>query len=338
MRILVSFKPKEKYDRFEGARLRKTIKGALELSNTPYTDDIKDVYDIAHFISYQDEALIDRVLAQKIPVVFSALYCENDMKCSLTTYTKVGKETKLAIKKEALRVLNKVNVVLTPNEKCRTFLIDNGIKTRIEIVPAAVNITRFGFLPEVEKSIFYHYYQENPDKELAVALGRFDNLNGVNAFIKAAKLNPDVLFYYFAQDALKLSTLIKTMTKSVPSNLKFKKIPTDDVYRSALVNAKTYVYCGYDIIGAVSLLEAMASKNEIIVRKQELYDDLLIDGSTCHVGEFSETISTLIDDAVKGKLYPTTEKAFELAVTYGVDSLSKQLNEIYSNLLTKTEE
>ena len=338
MRVLVSFKPKEKYDHFEGARLRKSIKGALELSNTPYTDDEKDVYDIAHFISYKDEITIDRVLSQKIPVVFSALYCESDLKCALTTYKKVGKETKLVIKKEALKVLNKVNVVLTPNEKCKAFLIDNGVKTKIEIVPPAVNVARFGFLPEVEKSIFYHYYQENPDKELAVALGRFDNLNGVNAFIKAAKLNPDVLFYYFAQDAIKLSTMIRTMMKRVPSNLKFKKIPNDDVYRSALVNAKTYVYCGYDIIGAVSLMEAMASKNEIIVRKQELYDDLLIDGTTCHVGEFSETISTLIDDVIKGNLYPTAENAFKLAITYGIDSLSKQLNEIYSTLLNKTEE
>ena len=128
------------------------------------------------------------------------------------------------------------------------------------------------------------------------------------------------------------------MMKRVPSNLKFKKIPNDDVYRSALVNAKTYVYCGYDIIGAVSLMEAMASKNEIIVRKQELYDDLLIDGTTCHVGEFSETISTLIDDVIKGNLYPTAENAFKLAITYGIDSLSKQLNEIYSTLLNKTEE
>lgn len=338
MRVLVSFKPKEKYDHFEGARLRKSIKGALELSNTPYTDDEKDVYDIAHFISYKDEITIDRVLSQKIPVVFSALYCESDLKCALTTYKKVGKETKLVIKKEALKVLNKVNVVLTPNEKCKAFLIDNGVKTKIEIVPPAVNVARFGFLPEVEKSIFYHYYQENPDKELAVALGRFDNLNGINAFIKAAKLNPDVLFYYFAQDAIKLSTMIRTMMKRVPSNLKFKKIPNDDVYRSALVNAKTYVYCGYDIIGAVSLMEAMASKNEIIVRKQELYDDLLIDGTTCHVGEFSETISTLIDDVIKGNLYPTAENAFKLAITYGIDSLSKQLNEIYSTLLNKTEE
>ena len=109
-----------------------------------YTDDIKDVYDIAHFISYQDEALIDRVLAQKIPVVFSALYCENDMKCALTTYAKVGKETKLVIKKEALRVLNKVNVVLTPNENELGVVVDKELVTQEDYIQASKELINKG--------------------------------------------------------------------------------------------------------------------------------------------------------------------------------------------------
>ena len=46
MKVLVYFKPREKYDNFEGARLRKSIKGALEVSDIEDVSSDKEEYDI----------------------------------------------------------------------------------------------------------------------------------------------------------------------------------------------------------------------------------------------------------------------------------------------------
>ena len=54
MKVLVSFNPGKKIDNFEGVRLRKCIKGALEIASIPYTTYIGDEYDVAHFISPRD--------------------------------------------------------------------------------------------------------------------------------------------------------------------------------------------------------------------------------------------------------------------------------------------
>ena len=50
MKVLISFRVNHKFDNFEGARVRKSIKGALELNEQPYTTSNVDYYDIAHLI------------------------------------------------------------------------------------------------------------------------------------------------------------------------------------------------------------------------------------------------------------------------------------------------
>ena len=58
MKICVYFQPTIENDNFEGMRLRKNIKGALELHNIPYAKNLLDTYDIVHFMSLDDEAKI----------------------------------------------------------------------------------------------------------------------------------------------------------------------------------------------------------------------------------------------------------------------------------------
>ena len=61
----------------------------------------------------------------------------------------------------------------------------------------------------------------------------------------------------------------------------------------------------------MSMIDAMGAKCQIIARKQAVFSDLLLDGKTAYLGEFSETISALIRDYLNGKLKPTIEEAHE---------------------------
>ena len=75
MKILVSFQPNKKASDFEGVRLRKTIKGALEMVGIEYTTSIVDKYDVMHLISPDDENKENDAKENDIPVIVSALYC-----------------------------------------------------------------------------------------------------------------------------------------------------------------------------------------------------------------------------------------------------------------------
>ena len=72
MKVLVHFQPSPKFDNFEGARMRKTIKGALEMVETKYTSNLLDDYDVTHFISPEDEGRMNIAIERRKPVVVSA--------------------------------------------------------------------------------------------------------------------------------------------------------------------------------------------------------------------------------------------------------------------------
>ena len=335
MRVLVYFKPKTKFDNFEGARLRKTIKGALEINSIEYTSNEVDRYDIAHFISPNDEAKINACVESGIPVVMSALYCESDLEASYLEYETKKEVRSVTLSQKAIRVLNKVNLVLAPTLEAKQFLVDSGVTTPIEIVTPGVNLSRFNLLRDEEMDVFYRYYREERERKLVVSIGSYDNVDGVSAFIKTARLNPKLLFYYFAQRNIKLNHKYKSLIRKSPKNCHFVDIPEDDIYRSALINSTLFMYNGYDTVGIVSVLEAMAARSEIIVRNQPLFSNILINEKTCHIGQYSETLTAIACDYLDDKIYPTKEEAFKYAASQGLDVVGEQLKAVYDKLLKR---
>ena len=64
-------------------------------------------------------------------------------------------------------------------------------------------------------------------------------------------------------------------------------------------------------MGVISIEDAMAAKCQVIVRKQTTIPDILVDGETAYIAEFSETITSLIKDYIDGQLQPTVENAYK---------------------------
>lgn len=313
MKVLVSFEPKSKLDNFEGTRLRKTIKASLEMVGTKHTSNLLDDYDVAHFISFDDENKINEAKEKNIPVIISALYCEDDPAASYLDFKNKDGEKQITVKSKAVKVLNKADLVLVPTETSRNLLLDSGVTSDIQICVPGVGASRFDFKREDEKDIFFRYFGEERNKKIVLALGEYtENMDGVNAMIEAAKKCPTAVFYYIGCDnSAKKSWKLKRILKKAPKNIKFKGIVPDDVYRSALMNASIFLFSGYRPMGVISIEDAMAAKCQIIVRKQAIYPELLKDGETAYIAEFSETIASLIKDCLEGKIKPTIENAYK---------------------------
>ena len=314
MKILVSFQPNRKAPDFEGARLRKTIKGALEMTGVEYTTSIVDKYDVLHLISPEDENKLNDAKENNIPVIVSALYCESDPVASYLEHKSKDGVRTTKLSEKGLRFLNKADLVLVPSPKARDFLVDSGVKADVSIALPGMNNSRFDFSREDEKTLFYRYFREDGKKNLVVGVGEYDvNMDGINALINAAKMCPDTLFYYIGRETVPgifNSIRIRRMVASAPKNLKFTTIVPDDIYRSALLNAVAFVVPGYKTVGVMSLVDAMGAKCQIIARKQAVFSDFVIDGKTAYLGEFSETLSSLVRDCLNGKLKPTIDEAY----------------------------
>ena len=336
MKVLVYFQPDPKYDIFEGARLRKTIKGALELSEVPYTDMVLDNYDVAHFIYVEDENIIDELKERHIPIVVSALYCEDDPAASYIEYKNKDGERTYAIKAKALKFLERADLVLVPNKAAKEMLVNEGLKTNIEICPPGVNFSRFDFSRDDEKELFYRYFSCESGKKIVLAVGDCSTeLDGLSVILNAAKVCEDTNFYYLARNehGYRMNRKLKKEIKKLPRNVFFANMVPDDIYRSALLNADVYLHPGYKPAGIISVYEGVAAKCQLIVRKQDLLDEIAIAQETAYVASYSETLSGLIKDYVDGKLKPTIDKAYKMVSKYDIKVFGNNIIKHYQKLI-----
>ena len=340
MKVLVHFQPSPKFDNFEGARMRKTIKGALEMVETKYTSNLLDDYDVAHFISPEDEGRMNLALERGIPVVVSALFGEDDPTTRFLNYKSKDGNRSTSLKPKALKMMNKANMVLVPTESAKEFLINNGVTKPIEVCVPGINLSRFNFSREDEKELFYRYFREDKNKKLVVALGEYAyNLEGIHSIINAAIKKPDAIFYYIGCESFALnSSRSKKIIKSAPKNMHFISIPTDDIYRSMLLDADVFMLPGYNISGVVSVEEAMAANCQLIVRQSAVYPEFLKNEKTAYIAEFSETLTSLCLDYLEGKIKPTTEEAYKKISEHNLENFGKQLLKIYQTVINNKEE
>ena len=336
MKVLVHFEG-IKTGQSEGARMRKTIKGALELEEIKYTTTMLDTFDIAHFMSPEDVIKIHYAMEQRIPVVVSCLYTEDDDEARfLDCKLKLDGSRKIFIKPKALKMLNAANVVLVPTEDSKNRLINYGVTSDIKVVYPGVNLARFDFSRDDEKEIFYRYFREDKSKKLVVALGSgMPMKEGIGTFIKCAKANPNVLFYYLAPcKEEKIKKYFRKAMKSAPKNAKFKGLLVDDVRRSALLNAEVVLLPSYIPSGVISICEAMAAKCQIIARENTAPSDLLINGKNAYLGKFSETLVSLVTDYLNNQLQPTIENAYAEISKHNLESFGKDLLSIYNEQIS----
>ena len=337
MKVLVYFQPSQKHDNFEGARMRKTIKGALEVIDTQYTSNLYDEYDVAHFLSPDDESKLNIVLERKVPIVVSALFGEDDP-CTrfLVHKNKDGKRT-VTLKAKALRMLNKANLVLVPCESAKDFLIANGVTKPIEIVVPGVNLARFNFSREDEKELFYRYFREDKNKKLVMAIGEYtNNMEGIHALINAAKKREDTVFYYVGCETFTANYgKCRKIIKNAPKNVYFKSLLPDDIYRSMLLNADVFMLPGYQLAGLISVEEAMAANCQLIVRKSAVFPEFLKNEKTAYIAEFSETLTSLCLDYLDEKIKPTIDEAYRKISLYSLENFGNELLNNYKALIAR---
>ena len=335
MKVLVYFQPSQKNDNYEGARMRKTIKGALEVIDIKYTSNLYDEYDVAHFLSPDDENKMNIAIERKVPVIVSALFGEDDPSTRFLVHkNKDGKRTTY-LKAKALKMLNKADLVLVPCESAKDLLIANGVIKPIEIIVPGVNLARFNFSREDEKELFYRYFREDKNKKLVMAIGEYtNNMEGIHALINAAKKRDDTVFYYIGVETFTANYgKCKRIIKNAPKNVYFKSILPDDIYRSMLLNADVFMLPGYHLSGIVSVEEAMAANCQLIVRKSAIFPEFLKNEKTAYVAEFSETLTSLCLDYLDKKIKPTTEEAYRKISLHNLENFGQQLSNIYNVLI-----
>lgn len=331
MKICVYFKPPEKYDNFEGARLRKNIKGALESVDVKYVSDIVASYDVLHIMSSDDEAMVYLAHDKGVPVVMSALYGENDRTIRLTE----RRNEKIHLKRAARRVLNEVDLILVPTHSAFDFIKDEGITTPCAVVPFGSNKSRFALGGEIDTNLFYNYYQIDKNKRYFILIaGRRIKKNIVNQMIQiASKCKKDTFLYLTPNKNMKLYSARYREKIGIPKNLSFYSLASEEIYRSMIKNAEGLIVLDNKAFLSFEIIDAVSAKTPIFTVKP-LYENEETYEPICPViGEDIDDLADKITNFSRKEYTPQLVKAYNYASRQNLLKIGYDLKENYQELI-----
>ncbi len=331
MKVCVHYPNLKRSDSFEGARLRKTLKGACESMGVTWEDEPSSSTDIAHFLSPLDEPLLVKCKEKGIKTILSCFYCENDPIASFLEKKKGVKE----VPQNAVRMMNEADVVLVPTEEFASKARQIGASGRIVVMPPGVNLARFSS-KSVESDIFPRYFRVPQERKFAVCLGSYDDKKAMSSLIKLATLTPKMYFYFFGTKKTPLLRFtLSSLQKKAPKNLVYQPIVQDDVYRSALMHCCCYLLLDDEHSDQMGLLDAFASGAEVVAIGDQKVNPVLKNGENCLLFRNEEGASKALS-----RLYLEKDKAIIMA-GYGIAEscalpvFAKQLFLVYEETLQK---
>ncbi|MCD8209514.1 MAG: hypothetical protein LUC31_01700 [Coprobacillus sp.] len=306
----------------EGRRFSHMIGECLKKGEHHVNDSVEDQSnELFHLLSLDDELKAAEGISHKKPTVTCALYCESDPFYGILSNT--------SNMYKWVHLLNESTIVLVPCMEAKNLLLKIGVtEADIQVFKPPVEMARYR--TKREQHVFYHYFQEDENRPLVVALGDFGSTEGIEVVIEVAKKYPSYLFYYFdiskEQDS-------KALTKKIAhydvKNVKFVTGVPDDIFISALINAKLFIAPSYCPLSALTLANVMASETQIIMRSQANTISYLQEGVNAYMGEYSETLVSKCCDYLNGTLSPTTRVALQQVQDATFERASYSLDRIY---------
>ncbi len=314
---------------FEVSRLRKDLKGSLELNNFPYSVSVYDeTYSIAHFVTIDDYKKYKNETPKGTKIVLSLLYCEEDYDGKVL---KLNHEKNYNISKFDVDAINKVDLVFTPTLKTKQQLILSGVTVPIEILLPGINISKYSIKNTYTRNIAYRYLKCSEEYSFITTVLNYEDVEAFKRIQIIASKFPKIKFIAIA-DSRNLSREIKKIIKKSPSNLQFPSVLDEDVYISLLFNSKAYLFINSNPGNIFQSLEAMASGTQIIALNSGIYPDIVIDKENGYVYNNFDSLIDGFNKFINNELSPTIQKAKEFANVNALKNIGEKLIEIYRGL------
>lgn len=312
----------------EEEHLRKSIKGSLETVNIQHTNDPFNDFDVAHFLNFPDLKKIKDLKRNHIPVIMSALYCENEKESMMVDV----RGEKRVLKDKVLKCLNEADLVLVPGETNKTFLEKEGVLSKIQILPPPIKFSRFAMSEKTQSELVRHYFRKRKDTPYVLCVGDYLNKKDMNNFIEVAELAPFINFYFLGANYSLI--LAGKYIKQVPDNVVLSTLVDDEIYRATLMKAKMLLVVNDFKVDATTIHEAMAANTQVVAYLKNMKGDCYLkDGINSYAKKGINELVDSIDLLNKGKLKKTTAKAYKEVQELSLEKCGKKLLNIYRNLL-----
>lgn len=232
------------------------------------------------------------------------------------------------------KLYSMADMIITPSEYAKRILLKNGIEKPIYPLSNGIDLN---FYQEEEsyRDEFRKKYGYSKEQEIIMSVGLWIKRKGILDFVDMAKSMPEKEFIWFGETNLKMVPQdVRTAIKNPPSNLKFPGYVSREELRQAYFACDLFFFPSYEETEGIVVLEALASRQNILVRKIPVYDEWLFHGENCYMGKTNEEFANYLEKIVEGQLPDLTQKGLLSAEARNLKEIGKQLKNVYEEVLS----
>ena len=333
MKVLIYFEGQQLLSKSGIGRAFDHQKKALESAGVPYSTDENELdYDILHINTYglNSQRMVRRAKRSDKKVIYHAHSTEEDFRNSF-----IGSNQVSAIyKKHLVRLYSSADFIITPTLYSKKVIEGYGIEQPIEAISNGIDLTRFNRNVEKEKQ-FRDYFQLPLDKKVIISVGLYFERKGLVDFVEVARRFPEYTFIWFGHTPL--YTIPKKIRAIIqgdhPDNVIFPGYIKGDIIEGAYTNADLFFFPSYEETEGIVVLEALASRQHVLVREIPVYDGWLVPGENAYMGRTNEDFCNQIEQIIEKKAIDLRENGWQTAQGESIQAIGQQLKSVYEKVL-----
>ncbi|MDL2211493.1 glycosyltransferase [Erysipelotrichaceae bacterium OttesenSCG-928-M19] len=298
-----------------------------------YTTDFKDDYDILHIntVFLKSPEAIKYARKQNAKVIYHAHTTKEDFQNSFTLSNVIAP----GLKTWLVFLYSKADLILTPTAYSKSLLIDYGIEIPVIDISNGIDINKFK--PSLSKEQkFKNYFKVKPDEKVIISVGLWFERKGILDFIELAEQLPEYRFIWFGYTPkASIPAKINQAIENKPDNCLFPGYISGDIIEGAYSAANAFVFMSYEETEGIVVLEALASKQNVLVRDIPVYQDWLKNGynvlKATSINDFKKQLNYFIENQDN----EIRENGYQVAKARDIKIVGNELKTIYQNLLNK---
>ena len=333
MKVLLYFENQKLIAKSGIGRALKLQQQALAHTDVEVTIDPKCVdYDILHINTYgiNSKNMVRKAHKMDKKVIYHGHSTYEDFKNSFTGSNIIAPLFKYYL----VSLYQKADALITPTPYSKQLL--RGYQLSQPITPISNGIPLAKYAKNSDKvTTFRKYFKLFDDQKVIMSVGLFFERKGILDFVELAKRHPEYLFIWFGYTDLRLvpKKIRHLVKENNLRNLIFPGYITGNVIQGAYQGADLFLYPSYEETEGIVVLEALASKQKVLVRNIPVYHQWLEDGVNSYQANDLEDFDAKMVQILNNELPDLTESGYQLAVARDLPEIGQQLQHVYETVL-----
>ena len=152
--------------------------------------------------------------------------------------------------------------------------------------------------------------------------------------MEVAKKLPDYKFIWFGDTSrLIIPAEISEVIDHHPDNVYFPGYVKGPIIEGAYSDADVFFFPSYEETEGIVVLEALASKCQVVVRDIGVFHPWLENGVNCYMGHDNDEFAEIIEECIENKRCDTIDAGYETACDRSIESVGQQLKQVYEYVL-----